>query len=41
MMNIICNGFVGNAVHQNLKDKIECKLFDIDFKLPVDESESN
>ena len=24
MIGIIGNGFVGNAVHQNLKDKIEC-----------------
>jgi UDPglucose 6-dehydrogenase len=29
MIGIIGNGFVGNAVYQNLKDKIECKVFDV------------
>lgn len=31
MIGIVGNGFVGNAVHQNLKDKIECKVFDVDL----------
>lgn len=30
MIGIIGNGFVGNAVYQNLKDKVSCKVFDID-----------
>lgn len=30
MIGIVGNGFVGNAVHQNLKDKVECKIFDTD-----------
>jgi nucleotide sugar dehydrogenase len=30
MIGIVGNGFVGNAVHQNLKDKDECKVFDVD-----------
>jgi UDPglucose 6-dehydrogenase len=30
MIGIIGNGFVGNAVYQNLKDRIECKVFDVD-----------
>jgi UDPglucose 6-dehydrogenase len=30
MIGIIGNGFVGNAVYQNLRDKISCKVFDVD-----------
>jgi UDPglucose 6-dehydrogenase len=30
MIGIVGNGFVGNAVRQNLKDKIDCKVFDVD-----------
>jgi len=30
MIGIVGNGFVGNAVHQNLKDKVSCKVFDVD-----------
>ena len=30
MIGIVGNGFVGNAVYQNLKDKVECKVFDVD-----------
>jgi UDPglucose 6-dehydrogenase len=30
MIGIIGNGFVGNAVHQNLKDKVSCKVYDVD-----------
>jgi nucleotide sugar dehydrogenase len=30
MIGIIGNGFVGNAVYQNFKDKVECKVFDVD-----------
>ena len=29
MIGIIGNGFVGNALYQNLKNKLECKVFDI------------
>lgn len=32
MIGIVGNGFVGNAVHQNLRDKIDCKVFDVDQK---------
>ena len=28
-IGIIGNGFVGNAVYQNLRDKVECKVFDV------------
>ena len=30
MIGIVGNGFVGNAVYQNLRDKVECKVYDID-----------
>ena len=30
MIGIIGNGFVGNAVYQNLRDKVSCKVFDVD-----------
>jgi UDPglucose 6-dehydrogenase len=30
MIGIIGNGFVGNAVHQNFKDKVSCKVYDVD-----------
>ena len=29
-IGIIGNGFVGNAVYQNLRDKVSCKVFDVD-----------
>ena len=29
-VGIIGNGFVGNAVYQNLRDKVYCKVFDVD-----------
>ena len=29
-VGIIGNGFVGNAVYQNLRDKAFCKVFDVD-----------
>jgi UDPglucose 6-dehydrogenase len=32
MIGIIGNGFVGNAVYQNLKDKVSCKVYDIDIR---------
>jgi len=32
MIGIVGNGFVGNAVHQNLKDKVDCKVFDVDSR---------
>ena len=28
MIGIVGNGFVGNAVHQNFKDKVPCKVYD-------------
>lgn len=31
MIGIIGNGFVGNAVHQNFKDKVPCKVYDVDI----------
>ena len=30
MIGIVGNGFVGNAVYQNLRDKVECKVYDVD-----------
>ena len=30
MIGIVGNGFVGNAVYQNLRDKVSCKVFDVD-----------
>ena len=30
MIGIVGNGFVGNAVHQNFKDKVPCKVYDVD-----------
>ena len=30
MIGIVGNGFVGNAVYQNLRDKVRCKVFDTD-----------
>ncbi len=29
-VGIVGNGFVGNAVYQNLRDKVKCKVFDVD-----------
>lgn len=29
MIGIVGNGFVGNAVYQNLRDKVSCKVFDV------------
>ena len=31
-VGIVGNGFVGNAVYQNLRDKVKCKVFDVDKK---------
>ena len=28
-VGIVGNGFVGNAVYQNLRDKVKCKVFDV------------
>ena len=30
MVGIIGNGFVGNAVFQNLRDRVKCKVYDVD-----------
>ena len=30
MIGIVGNGFVGNAVYQNLRDKVSCKVYDLD-----------
>ena len=30
MIGIVGNGFVGNAVYQNLRDKVNCKVYDLD-----------
>ena len=30
MIGIVGNGFVGNAVYQNLRDKVKTKIFDVD-----------
>ena len=30
MIGIVGNGFVGNAVYQNFRDKIICKVYDVD-----------
>ena len=30
MIGIVGNGFVGNAVYQNQRDKVECKVYDVD-----------
>ena len=30
MIGIIGNGFVGNALYQNLRDKVDCKVYDVD-----------
>ena len=30
MIGIVGNGFVGNAVYQNLRDKVKCKVYDAD-----------
>ena len=30
MIGIVGNGFVGNAVYQNLRDKVSCKVYDVD-----------
>ena len=30
MIGIVGNGFVGNAVYQNLRDRIKCKVYDVD-----------
>lgn len=31
-ISIIGNGFVGNAIYQNFKEIIKCKIYDIDYK---------
>ena len=30
MIGIIGNGFVGNAVYQNFRDKVSTKVYDVD-----------
>ena len=30
MIGIVGNGFVGNAVYQNFRDKTVCKVYDVD-----------
>ena len=30
MIGIVGNGFVGNAVYQNLRDRVKCKVYDVD-----------
>ena len=30
MIGIVGNGFVGNAVYQNFRDKTKCKVYDVD-----------
>ena len=30
MIGIVGNGFVGNAVYQNVRDKVETKIYDVD-----------
>ena len=30
MIGIVGNGFVGNAVYQNLRDKVKCNVYDVD-----------
>ena len=30
MIGIVGNGFVGNAVYQNFRDKTQCKVYDVD-----------
>jgi len=30
MIGIVGNGFVGNAVYQNFRDKVACKVYDVD-----------
>ena len=30
MIGIVGNGFVGNAVYQNFRDKTQCKVYDTD-----------
>lgn len=30
MIGIVGNGFVGNALYQNLRDKVDCKVYDVD-----------
>ena len=30
MIGIVGNGFVGNAVYQNFRDKTPCKVYDTD-----------
>ena len=30
MIGIIGNGFVGNAVYQNFRDRVKCKVYDVD-----------
>ena len=30
MIGIVGNGFVGNAVYQNFRDKTSCKVYDVD-----------
>lgn len=36
MIGIVGNGFVGNAVHQNLKNEVLCKVFDVDKNKSLD-----
>ena len=33
MIGIIGNGFVGNAVYQNFRDKVSTKVYDVDLSL--------
>ena len=35
MIGIIGNGFVGNAVYQNFRDKVETKVYDVEIKIEV------
>lgn len=36
MIGIVGNGFVGNAVHQNFKNEVLCKVFDVDKNKSLD-----
>lgn len=38
-IGIIGNGFVGNAIYQNFKDKVECKVYDIRIHRQYDSME--
>ena len=30
MIGIVGNGFVGNAIYQNVRDKVDTKVYDVD-----------